>query len=172
MQSLFILSLFTMLTSCGHLYTHRDFTAEMQHDDSKFYEPRVDFPIVTGDSGDVYESQFTRRARTPAAEQETEAYLIRELHLLEGSLSLNEFSQYEEFEGKLPTVSEKIYFLKLPRSERKFYLISKGLLEDQGHQIGMWVPEKEPTIKAEVERKPASEGDIWPFREYLKQETP
>lgn len=169
-----VLTIFSLmvLVSCSHLHSHRDYVAAMEHDDSKFYNPSSDFPVVMGDSGELYESSRTRRARTPASESDPETYLLRELQYLESTLSMGELNQYEEIEPKLLTLSEKIYFLRLPRSDRRFYLISKGFIEDTT-QVGFYeASPSAPILAPKEERKPASESEIWPFREYLKEEVP
>jgi hypothetical protein len=129
--------LFLLLTvSCSQMFTHRDYLTEMEHDDSTFYSPNEDFPVVAGDTGRVWESETTRRSRTPASEsdiQESQGrnLLQRELRQLESKQSESSYALYDKYKAKLGTTSERIYFLKLPQHERKDYLMSRGFISTE-----------------------------------------
>ncbi|WPU64778.1 hypothetical protein [Peredibacter starrii] len=128
-----ILSLF-LLTSCADLYTGRSYLTEMESDDSRFFNPRDDFPVVGGDSGRFWNTEEETRARTPAslgdiAEENRKRSLRQELRELESSQSEDEL--YQKYQHKFGTVSERIYFLELPPRERRDYLASRGFLEEE-----------------------------------------
>lgn len=135
-KHLLLLLILITISSCSQFMTHRDYLSEMEHDDSSFFNPRRDFPVVAGDTGRDWETASERRQRTPASASDVEGnksrnYLNQELRNLEGKQSENSLVQYEKYKPKLLTSSERIYFLKLAPSERKEYLASRGLLEEE-----------------------------------------
>lgn len=123
-----------LFTACADLPGGRTYLSEMEHDDSSFYHPDEDFPVVGGDaevtgmSMDEY-----RRNRLPrTAEEKThdrEGQLLRaELRALEDSQGEEEREFYSKYKKKLATTSERIYYLKLPRGERRSYLQERGFI--------------------------------------------
>ena len=132
------LTLFILLmssVSCG-LMTHRDYLSEMEHDDSSFFHPREDFPVVSGDSGRDWETNTERKHRTPASisdqqNDRSQRSLNQELRNLEGKQSETDVEFYNKFKSRFATTSERIYFLKLSHYERKYYLASRGFLRDE-----------------------------------------
>ena len=135
-KNLVFLILIMGLTSCSQFMTHRDYVAEMERDDSSFFNPRVDFPVVAGDTGRDWESTSDRKNRTPASVDEIQdnksrRYLTQELRKLEGQQSDNALEQYEKNKHHFKTTSEKIYFLKLSQFERKDYLASRGFIKEE-----------------------------------------
>lgn len=135
-KNLVFLILIMGLTSCSQFKTHRDYVAEMERDDSSFFNPRVDFPVVAGDTGRDWESTSDRKNRTPASVDEIQdnksrRYLTQELRKLEGQQSDNALEQYEKNKHHFKTTSEKIYFLKLSQFERKDYLASRGFIKEE-----------------------------------------
>lgn len=134
LRSLSLLTIVLTASSCSAFLTHRDFLAEMEHDDSSFYRPQDDFPVVAGDTGRMYESASERRQRTPASARDYEQdqgkrLLSSELRSLEGKQSDGAREFYEKYKHRLQTTSEKIYFLKLSNYERHEYLDTRGFLE-------------------------------------------
>lgn len=134
LRSLSLLALVLTASSCSAFLTHRDYLAEMEHDDSSFYNPSDDFPVVAGDTGRMYETESERRLRTPASAHEYEQdqskrLLTSELRTLENKQSEGAREYYEKYKHRLPSTSERIYFLKLSHYERQEYLDSRGLLE-------------------------------------------
>jgi len=122
--------------SCTQMLTHRDYLAEMESDDSSFYRPQEDFPVVVGDTGKMWESKSERKRRTPASEQDLyerkgQAHLQQELKQLEAKQAEEQFELYEKYRQQLGSISEKIYFLKLSTYERKEYLLSRGLIKTE-----------------------------------------
>lgn len=124
------------LASCSQFSPHRSFQAEMEHDDSSFYNPSYDFPIVGGDTGLVGESRLDRKLRTPASVSELDedrgrTFLKQELRQLESKLADEDADLYETHKRSLATTSEKIYFLKLSSFERQEYLSSRGFMSTE-----------------------------------------
>lgn len=143
-----LLSLF----SCAELPTGRTYLSEMEHDDSSFYRPEEDFPVVGGDAEVTGMSMDDyRRNRLPRTQEEKtydrEGQLLRaELQALESNQSEEDLAFYQKYKKRLATHSEKIYYLKLPRGERRQYLADRGFIETQ------------------AQRSPASIGDSFTQR--------
>lgn len=130
---LLILALLFISVSCSQFRTGRSYLSEMESDDSRFFNPNADFPVVGGDSGRYWITERERSMRTPASAEEREedmfeTSLRHELRSLESSLGDSEVGIYEKYKSNLKTISEKIYFLKLSDFERREYLISRDLL--------------------------------------------
>lgn len=111
----------------------RSYLNEMENDDSKFFAPKDDFPVMSGDSGRFWNSDKQVKARTPASVHDVEennyqAFLKHELRELESSQSEGASRLYEAHKHKFGSASEKIYFLKLPTTNRTSYLESRGFL--------------------------------------------
>lgn len=145
---LILFSLFAF-TGCAELYTGRSYLSEMEQDDSRFFNPRQDFPIVAGDSGRDWMSESERRQRTPASTEDVSENMASralksELRTLEGMQTEESLEMYQSHLKSLPTVSDRIYFLKLPQHERRDYLISRGAIEEA----------KRPTFPEYQQRKP------------------
>ncbi|MBY0518581.1 MAG: outer membrane protein assembly factor BamE [Bacteriovoracaceae bacterium] len=129
-----ILMLIFVCASCG-MIPQRSYLAEMEEDDSSFFEPRKDFPVVPGDTGRDFRSKKEWRKRTPASastrlKEREEISLKNELARLEASQSEGALAHYQQFKPRLGSVSEKIYFLQLKsKNERDEYLAARGLSE-------------------------------------------
>lgn len=127
------LPLFLFLVSCGTFPTGRSYLAEMSREDGGFFEPRSDFPVVMGDSGSWGYSEDVRRLRTPASVEDSEEYQLEEtlkweLAELESKLTPQEKGHYFKYSHHFATLSEKIYFLKIPYLERYSYLEARGII--------------------------------------------
>ena len=94
------------LSACADLPTGRTYLSEMEHDDSTFYRPDEDFPVVGGDaevsgmSMDEY-----RRNRLPRTSEEKsydrEGQLLRaELQSLESSQHEDDLALYQKYKKK------------------------------------------------------------------------
>ncbi|MFP5386815.1 MAG: hypothetical protein ACLGHN_12090 [Bacteriovoracia bacterium] len=134
-RPLVISLLLSLPIGCTHFHTGRTYLTEMEQDDSSFFTPRNDFPVVAGDTGRYWMSERERKARTPASEDEMRDDLAgrtlkRELRELESVQTEENFEFYNQYQHKLSTISEKIYFLRLPPYERREYLLSRGFLSD------------------------------------------
>lgn len=128
--------LFILPVGCTQFQTGRTYLTEMEHDDSSFFTPREDFPVVAGDNGRWWTNEEERRARTPASEVDRyesryNRSLHNELRQLEGLQSSESLEFYNQYKNQLGSTSEKIYFLELPPYERKEYLKTKGIISEQ-----------------------------------------
>jgi SNF2 family DNA or RNA helicase len=134
MSRLWLFFLFTFV-SCSQFHTGRTYLSEMEHDDSRFFSPNEDFPVVAGDSGRTWNSEREQRERTPASEEDVaevraKRSLRQELADLENRQTEENLKLYEAHLRDLPTVSERIYFLKLSPYDRKDYLMARGLIRE------------------------------------------
>lgn len=124
------------LSACAELPMGRTYLSEMEHEDSSFYRPDEDFPVVGGDaevtgmSMDEYRrNRLPRTTEEKSYDRETQV-LRAELQALESAQPEEELSFYQKYKKKLATNSEKIYYLKLPRGERRQYLQDRGFIEN------------------------------------------
>jgi hypothetical protein len=135
LKSFPLLALLSLPIGCTQFHTGRSFISEMENDDSRFFGPGIDFPVVAGDSGRDWSTDREMRARTPATEEERaenqyKKSLRQELLTLEQLQSEESFNFYEKHKHQLSTISEKIYFLKLPPHERREYLLARGFIDE------------------------------------------
>lgn len=137
MAARFLFSLITLLslTSCAEMQLGRSYISAMEQDDSSFFNPEKDFPVVAGDSGKSWMTEEERRQRTPASKDElmndrSGRALRSELRNLESAESEETASLYAEYKDKMRSISERIYFLKLPPHERKEYLTTRGFVKE------------------------------------------
>ncbi len=139
-----IFSLMTLstLVSCTQFSTGRNFLSDGGEDSGSggsFYKPSNDFPVMAGDTGRIGETEEERRSRAPSSEEfesDRATYALeRERAELEDTQSESALAFYSIHKNKLKTTSEKIYFLKLPKGERREYLISKGLIKEDEHHF-------------------------------------
>lgn len=120
------------LVGCAGMYgPQRTFIDEMEHETDGFFVAGQDFPVVTGDKGFEGRSAEEITMRTPASiktsEQRAQYKSVREeLVAKVNNLSEHEMEEYRAALEFLPTDSDKIYFLNLPRHERLEYLMSRG----------------------------------------------
>jgi hypothetical protein len=130
----YLLLMLVFSIGCSQFETGRSYLTEMSDDDSRFFSPRRDFPVVAGDTGRDWNSDAEMRRRTPASEldiieMKRERYFKRELAELEDAQSSDALKFYEKYKDQFATTSEKIYFLELPYEERKDYLTTKGFIK-------------------------------------------
>ena len=135
LRSLILLAFLCQQTGCAGLQTGRTYLSEMERDDSSFYNPSEDFPIVAGDSGRNWMSDEERQYRTPASEDimaddKASRALKAELRELESMQSEESMELYGPYKNLLGSVSQRIYFLRLPPHERKDYLITRGIISE------------------------------------------
>ena len=135
-----IFSLCLITTGCTQMLSHRDYLTEMEQNDERYFKPREDFPVMAGDSGDYWESEAERKNRTPASDfdlekERNQRFLKDELNSLEAKLSDDDYEFYRKHKKFLPTVSDRIYYLKLSRYERKEYLRSRGVEFEENRVI-------------------------------------
>lgn len=128
-----LLPLFLFLMSCGTFPSGRSYLTEMSREDGGFLEAHRDFPVVIGDSGNWGYSDEVRRMRTPASVEESGEYELEqslrwELAELEEKLTPPERAHYGKYAHHFATMSEKIYFLKIPYQDRYSYLEARGII--------------------------------------------
>lgn len=171
--------------ACAEFPTGRSFLSEMEHDDSSYFEPSGDFPIVGGDDEPKGMSlEDYRRHRLPRTEEEKGSdrerqLLSQELRSLESSQPEEEMEFYRKYRNRFTHTSEKIYFLKLPRGERRQYLQDRGFLESptrapaslgdsmrrSGVQLGMTKNDVFSSVgrplRVEIAGNPSFENERW-----------
>jgi hypothetical protein len=181
----FILSL---ISGCTQFQTGRSYMAEMDHDDTRFFNPDQDFPIVAGDSGRYWMTEKERRQRTPSSEGEllynrSENALRSELRRLENSQGDDHLEFYNDHKHRFHSISENIYFLKLPHYERKNYLIERGFIQpkmvsssvstsslDMKNDVILGMKKDQVTaslgkpVKVEIAGNPQNENERWLYR--------
>lgn len=119
-------------TSCAFLMENRTFIDEMEKDDEEFVMPGRDFRITAGDSGKVFRNEKEIQERTPLDGEEKAQFIAdkrlnTEFETLYAAQSDFALKHYHRFKRYLPTLSEKIYFLRLESlTERNTYLYSKN----------------------------------------------
>ncbi len=122
-------------SACAELPTGRTYLSEMEHDDSTFYRPEEDFPVVGGDaevkgmSMDDYRRNRLPRTKFERSEDRETQFLRQELRALESAQAEEEMEFYQKHKKKLATNSERIYYLKLPRGDRRQYLQERGFIQ-------------------------------------------
>lgn len=132
---LFSISILLSLSSCADLQLGRNFMAAMEQDDTSFFNPEKDFPVVAGDK-----AWSDTPSRGPASEEDlmndrASRALRAELRSLESAETDESASLYSEYKDKMRSTSEKIYFLKLPLHERKEYLMTRGFIKEPEKQM-------------------------------------
>lgn len=132
MKTTLLLLLSISFASCGFA-PYRSYLTEMEEDDSTYFQPRVDFQVVPGDTGRDYRNAREWQRRTPASEtsrfrEREQTSLNQELASLESSQSEGAFNHYKQHRSQLGSTSERIYFLQLAnKAEREEYLEARGL---------------------------------------------
>jgi hypothetical protein len=130
-----LMTVLLTLSACAEFPTGRTYLSEMEHDDSTFYHPDEDFPVVGGDaevtgmSMDEYRRNRLPRTVSERGEDRETQVLRQELRALEGAQAEDEMAFYQKHKKKLATNSERIYYLKLPRGERRQYLLDRGFID-------------------------------------------
>jgi hypothetical protein len=174
-------SLLVLLTGCAQFQTGRTYLSDMGSDSQSFYNPHTDFPIVAGDNEDFGLSQDELYERAPRTEEEVRERRFRqilqeELHALESGQSGGAAKLYTKYKKKIGSTSERIYFLKLPASERLDYLEARGLLEtaerapaSQSSQVGMGMTKDQvlgsygKPQRIEIAGNPSYENERWQY---------
>jgi hypothetical protein len=128
----------TALSSCAFLMPDRTFLEEMDRTDEAFYAPGKDFPVVGGDTGEIYRSRDEIKKRTPSSARNARLDKERksienELQDKEEALTEEEMARYRKDEKYLQTESEKLYYLSLAPSERSEMI--QGKVQDLTEEI-------------------------------------
>lgn len=173
-----LLFLLVFLTSCAYFPEQRSYLSEMSREDRGFLEPYRDFPVVMGDSGSWGYSEEVRKLRTPASVEETQEYELEqalkwELADLEAIQSKEAFANYEKYSHHFSTISERIYYLKLPYHERYSYLESRGLISSaySASQVNLGMSKTEVLTvlgrpqRVDIAGNPTFENERWLYAE-------
>lgn len=190
-----IMLFIAIITSgCGLFLPDRSYIDEMDKDSEGYFVPGEDFPVVVGDEGVAGRDKKTIMERTPLSQKQQrnkmlEDTLTEELLSLENDLPEQEYQHYLNHASKLPTISEKIFFLRLKGlRERNEYLSSKGYISKKDNMenlrdelaidnqeiiVGM---SKDSVIQSwgrpmriDVAGNPNNENERWLFYNYGKQ---
>lgn len=102
----------------------------MDRESDGLWIPGQDFEVSAGDAGEIYRDRSEIMKRTPSTAYEAkqmreEVALRSELARHENRLSERQYKQYLQDRDYLDTVTEKIYYLRLPASERSGYMDTK-----------------------------------------------
>jgi hypothetical protein len=186
-----LVSTITLTSSCSLLLPDRTFVEQMETEEDGFYSPGRDFPVVSGDTGEVRRSQTELTRRTPASARASRlnietASLSEELMHKEEGLSEDELSKYGYDKKFLQTDSDKLYYLSLAPYERKTYIDSKksDLKEDMEgakdlvqkhsiHSAEIYVGMDKSEVmevwgkpaRVEIAGNPKNQNERWSFRE-------
>lgn len=129
-KALLLASIVVTASSCSLMLPDRSFINEMENSDDAISVPGVDFPVVSGDTGQVRRSPEQLRARTPASERskrlrsESDS-LVVELNEKESRLEEGEMDAYSRDKKFLQTDSDKLYYLSLSPYDRETYISTK-----------------------------------------------
>lgn len=139
--NIFAIMILFIITSCTHILPYRSYEDTMSQEDMSFFSAGRDFPIVPGDSENGRMNMSQVKKRTPASEYEVREQmhrnsLTRELNRRKSSLTEAEFDDFRRTEDYLTDISEKIYYLSLPRGERVSYLKYRGFNEPGSNRRG------------------------------------
>lgn len=120
------------LTSCSGILPHRSFSDEMHFSDDPLFMPGEDFPVVGGDSGEVYRSREDIRKRTPMFDQDYQQdkereFLEKELAQKEREMTIQELTLYQDVKPYLQNLSEHVYFVGLTMPEKVEYARSRRI---------------------------------------------
>ncbi|MBF0312812.1 MAG: hypothetical protein HQK50_03630 [Oligoflexia bacterium] len=123
-----------LFSGCSLLYPDRTHTEQMDKDSDGFFVAGEDFSVVNGDpTKEVGRDKETIQERTPlTSKQEKEnlrqEMLMEELKYLEEKLPESEYQHYITYAEKFPTISERIFLLRMEGvAERNEYLASRGI---------------------------------------------
>lgn len=130
LKALFLASIIGLTSSCSLMLPDRSYIDEMERNDDAISIPGIDFPIVSGDTGEVGRSRQEVQARTPASERtkrlrsESDS-LGQELVRKEASLEEDEMERYSHDKKFLQADSDKLYYLSLSPYDREAYIGTK-----------------------------------------------
>ena len=127
-KAILLVTVASLTSSCALMLPERSFTDEM--DRESVFSPGRDFPIMSGDTGDVRIGKDELKSRTPTSERSRrlnkEAVSIeQELIQKEDVLNDSEKQKYGLDKKFLQTNSDKLYYLSLNSFERNSYISTK-----------------------------------------------
>lgn len=130
MKVIGLIAIICLTQSCAMLFPSRSFQEEMDRESDGLWIPGQDFEVTAGDAGEVYRDRNEIMKRTPTTAYEAkmmkeEVALRSELSRHENRLSERQYKQYLQDRDALESTTEKIYYLRLPASERSTYMDTK-----------------------------------------------
>ncbi len=131
-KAILLVGVMIFTSSCSLMLPDRSFIEEMEREDGGFLSPGQDFPVVSGDTGEMRRSREEIMGRTPASERsrrlnKESVSLREELVQKEDSMSENEAQSYMRDRKFLQTDSDKLYYLSLSPYERGSYIETKKM---------------------------------------------
>lgn len=183
------ISIIGISSSCSLMLPNRSFTDEMEREN--LYSPGKDFPVVSGDTGDMRISKEDLRSRTPASARSMrlsneKASIEKELVQKEELLDEVERERYRVDQKFLQTNSDKLYYLSLNQIERSSYISTKKedlkydmergknmiqnrsihsgelfLGMEKDEVVGMWGK----PVRVEIAGNPINQNERWSFKE-------
>ena len=129
-KALMLASIISLASSCSLMLPDRSYIDEMERNDDAISIPGIDFPVVSGDTGEVGRSREEVQARTPASERtkrlrsESDS-LGHELVQKEAGLEEDEMERYSHDKKFLQADSDKLYYLSLSPYDRETYIATK-----------------------------------------------
>lgn len=139
-KAFLLVTVTTLASSCSLMLPDRSFIEQMEREEESFYSPGKDFPIVSGDTGEVRRSKEEIRARTPASARSQRLNkeidsISEELIKKESEMEEAELERYASHKKFLQTDSDKLYYISLTGNERENYIATKKTdLEDELNQ--------------------------------------
>lgn len=179
------------LSGCALMLPDRSFIEQMERESDPFYSPGKDFPVVSGDEGEMSRSREEIGLRTPASARTTrltkESLSLREeLQEKEAELDEYESEKYLKNRKYLLTDSDKLYYLSLNSEEQKAYinsvksdmkaeddfknnLVAKRSVHAREIYLGMAktdvIEAWGKPAKVEIAGNPSNQNERWSFRE-------
>jgi len=188
-KAILLVGTVALTSSCALMLPDRSFIDEMERE--SMYTPGRDFPVVSGDTGDVRIGREELMSRTPSSERairlNKEAVSIeQELIQKEDVMTEEEKEKYAMDKKFLQTNSDKLYYLSLDSFDRSSYISTKKadlkddmergknmvqkrsihsgelfLGMDKNEVMEMWGK----PARVEIAGNPANQNERWSFRE-------
>ena len=129
-KALLLTTVMVITSSCALMLPDRSFIEQMEREEGGMFSPGKDFPVVSGDTGEMRRSREEINSRTPSSERskrfnKESASLSEELSDKESRMDEWELERYARDKKFLQTDSDKLYYLSLDSSERGLYISSK-----------------------------------------------
>jgi hypothetical protein len=188
-KAILLVGTVALTSSCALMLPDRSFIDEMERE--SMYTPGRDFPVVSGDTGDVRIGREELMGRTPASARamrlnKEAASIEQELIQKEDAMTEEERQKYAMDKKFLQTNSDKLYYLSLDGFDRSSYISTKKadlkddmergrnmvqkrsihsgelfLGMDKNEVVEMW---GKPS-RVEIAGNPANQNERWSFRE-------
>ncbi len=127
-KAILLVTTVALTSSCSLMLPERSFIDEMNRE--AIFSPGKDFPVMSGDTGEMRISKTELIGRTPSSERSRRlnkeaASIEQELLSKEDSLDEGERQKYSLDQKFLQTSSDKLYYLSLDSFERNSYISTK-----------------------------------------------